>query len=307
MPAFLWGAARVACRATGVRPAAARVGAGIVVAAGLVFAYALVVPPYVPDRHAGLVPRRLLGLVYGAEPLGYVALAGAMLVLARRDRPWNPVAVGLLTGLALTLHERFAPSAALFLVLLLVVQRAHWRRAPAAAAAALAAFLPQLLYFRLVYGGWLFPNRDAQWDNGGDGEQWLVTARERFGLPRAEHPSRISVDYLGVNGADMLATYWPALVALVLAVVVLLWRRPRQWPLWLFCVGHIVLTALISGMYINVVVTWRYIGVVLPAVAVLLVAAVWAATSRDGRDLSRSRTDRRARRSRRTSRAASPA
>jgi hypothetical protein len=156
MPAFLWGAARVACRATGVRPAAARVGAGMVVAAGLVFAYALVVPPYVPDRHAGLVPRRLLGLVYGAEPLGYVALAGAMLVLARRDRPWNPVAVGLLTGLALTLHERFAPSAALFLVLL-VVQRAHWRRAPAAAAAALAAFLPQLLYFRLVYAAGCSP------------------------------------------------------------------------------------------------------------------------------------------------------
>lgn len=275
MPMFVLCVARAACRAAGVRPSAARVVAGMAVVTGLVFAYTMVTPGYVLERNADLVPRRVLGVVYGPGPLGFAALAAATLVLARCDRHWPVVPLGVVAGLVALLHERYLPTVLLFFLLVFLSSPRRWR-VVAAAAVAVVTFSPQLAYFRGVYGGWLFPNRNAQWEAGDRLAMWGNVAHERFGLPADVRPPRMSLDYLPVNGADMLGAYWPVLVLTAAALLLLVWRRPNQWPVWALCGGHFAFVFLQSAMYINVIVTWRYNSLVLPVVAFVLVAALWS-------------------------------
>lgn len=278
LPAFLWLVARAACHGIGVRARSVHVGVGMALTAVAVHAYLLRPPDYVAARNASLVPRRVLGLVFSMEPLGFVALAAGLVVLARRDRTWSPAVVGLLAGLTATLSERFIPTILLFVAVLFAV-RAQRRLAIRAAAVGFLAFLPQLLYFRLVYGGWWFPNRAVQWGVLRPA-LWSQTATERFGLPEGTIPRRVSLDYVATNGTDMLDAHGAVIVLLAVSVAILLILHPRQWPLWLFCVGHIAVTGLLSAMYINIVVTWRYNTAALPAIALLVIAALAAVASR---------------------------
>jgi hypothetical protein len=274
MPAVIWGVAQAALRSVADRVTSARVAVGAVLTAVIVVGYTWLPPDHVPARHADLVPRRLLGLVFSMEPLGMLALAGAMLLLARRDDAWHAVPAGVVAGYMAMLSERFIPTVLLFIGLLLLM-KAHRRRALIVAAVAFLAFLPQLLYFRFAYGGWLFPNRETQWVSQDKAAAWSEHTQARFGLAEGAEPSRMSLDYLATNGADMVQGHWPMLILLTVSLGVLCWRRPRQWPLWSFCAGHIVIVGLMSAVYINIVVTWRYNGIVLPAVALLVVAALW--------------------------------
>jgi len=242
----------------------------------VLLAYAILPPDFVLERNAELVPLRLSGLVFGPEIVGLLFVAVAVAVLADPSRPWSPVLVGSLTGLAAISTERNLLLVLPFALLLLTVpgQRARIARA---GAVAVAVVLPQLLYFRLRYDSWIFPNRHQPWAEE-RADRAVSLYSENYDFPIEGRP--LDTAYLSTNLPATLAGNWWLLGLLVLGVAIAWSLDPRRWRLWAFCLGVSTALVLLSAAFINIVVSWRYNFLVAPLAAVPALAAVSMTWSR---------------------------
>jgi hypothetical protein len=228
-------------------------------------------PDWVPERNAALVPLRLTGLVYAPEVLALLLAAIGAYVLARRT--WSWTILGVTMGSIVAVHERHLLIAAPLVCLLFTLDRRCAARTSLVAAACL---VPQLMYFRLVYGGWFFPNRSHVWDQRT--ASWARRASDRYDVG-TDAPNRLDLAYVSTNLPDVLAgTWWLWLPAAVGFVAALLLRR-SDWRLWLFCGALTAVVVVSSAAYINLVVQWRYNFLAIPLMFLPGVAALagsWA-------------------------------
>jgi hypothetical protein len=93
-------------------------------------------------------------------------------VLTRRT--WSWLVLGVTIGSILAVHERHLLIAVPLMGLLFTLDRRSALRTGLVAA---DFMVPQLVYFRLVYGGWLFPNRSHAWEKRT--AAWTARANDR--------------------------------------------------------------------------------------------------------------------------------
>lgn len=235
-------------------------------------AYLLLPPSYVPERNASLVPLRLTGAVIGPDVIGLLFVAVAAWALVRRTV--NPVIVGVISGLTLMASERHVVLVVpLFLVLLTLPSERT--KAFIASGLAAAVLLPQFLYFRLSYGSWVFPNRQAI---------QAQRVEDRITSYADQYDFQISGEafdwrYLPTNLERIVTeNWWMWLLLLIGAVLAFRFRR-EAWRAWLYAVGVSTLLLVISSGWINIVVTWRYLWWTAPLTGLLLIAGIQAMIS----------------------------
>jgi len=249
-------------------------GLAATIAVVVLSAYVTVVPSWVPDHNAGLVPRRLLGLVFAPEPLAALFLGGALWLLAdagyRRAR-WDPVLIGLAAGFVMLMREPNALIVMLVAALLLGSGEA-WRRVVLPGAVATPILVGQLSLWHSTYGKVLAPNRDEQWDQPVRVRHWIRYAGERYGYESPAPPPRIAMRWMQTNLPEVVAAYAaPLFVAAILLILLALGNR-RQWRLWVFATVFTVGTIVFNAAYINPDVLFRYNAVLLPLLAVVAAA-----------------------------------
>jgi hypothetical protein len=221
---------------------------------GAVFLCYLALPPgFVPERDARLIPLRLVGGVLGPEILGLLFLAVALAVLARPGEKWDPVLVGSILGFAVVSAERHGLLVAPFLLLMLSL-RNRYRLAAKTTAVAIAIAMPQFLYFKLAYGSWLFPNRTSLQLERIDIR--AVAYQDRYDFPISGEA--FDVSYLDTNLPQIIFQNWWLYALLLAGVIVAFLMRPDHWRLWSYCLSVAFATVLMSAIWINIDVTWRY-------------------------------------------------
>lgn len=233
------------------------------VVAAVMSAYLLMPPGYVPERNAMLVPLRLSGLVYGPEVVGLIMIAVSVWMLARRR--WDPILLGILAGLGAVTHERHAllllPAA-----LLLFTLGNRYETVKTGLVAA-AVTVPQVLYWRVVYGGWLLPNRMHVWEGG--------RAADRAEAYASRYNTAISGDpvdsvYLAAN-LPQVTTGLLWLLVLAATAAVLLWLLDRsRWRVWAYTATVTLATVTVAAAWINLTVSWRYAWWAAPATGLAL-------------------------------------
>lgn len=271
-----WLAARAAVASVGARLRGLQLA--VVIVPMVVAALYLLCPPgFTTDRNAGLVPRRLLGIVFSSEPLTYV-YAGAVLLLVasatRSGRAWSPWLVGGASGLAVMLRESNIILVALvFGVLLTVPGRRRLVGRTVVAAGAVMAI--QAAYFLHVYGDPIMPNREIY-----NGENWREYAESRYGWDLPAPPPRMDASFIQTNLADVLGSYWVAAVLVLAAAAFVAIRHPPQWRTWLLAVTSSCTFLVFHAAYVHHLPIYRYNWAVVPMVSVLAGAALASFISR---------------------------
>ena len=293
MPALLLLVARCTTFAVGALPGAGdppgagdvprtgdlpgRVGAtfGGVVMAVVLTAYGIVQPAFIHEQTGVSAARRMVGVATGPETLSLV-FAGALLLLvaaAVRGRTWSPALVGVAIALGVMVRETNAVLAAIAVVALLTIPGA-WRRVLATGAVAAVAFVPQLVAWQVGWGTILAPNRTASWEGSDAARMWRDLVVERYGVRFDGDPPTTSLSYFRVNFEHWWPQIGPALVLVTVLGIALLVLRRDQTRLWLVCLVTLWSTFLFNTCYINVTPQYRYNVVALPAVAVIVAAAL---------------------------------
>jgi hypothetical protein len=228
--------------------------------------------------------RRLFGLVFAPEPLQllFVALSlGLVLRASREPGAFNPWFWGAFSGLMLAVAERsFFIVVPLFAVL--ATCRGNFVRTVFAGLGFSAVLLPLFAYFRLVYGAWLFPNRAQRWETRSE-RFWRERALERYGWDEVASPPQYSFTYFPSNFPAMFGEYGWALVLALACTLFLLLRRREPSRAWLYACALLVLHFVLVLGYIGHTVSFRYFVIGVPALALLVSAALvelWALLGR---------------------------
>ncbi len=243
-----------------------RVLYGAVAGMGLL-AYRLFPPAFVPSRNEAIVPLGFYGLIYSPEIIGLLFVAIAVRVLYRLS--WNPVVVGALAGITLWTSERHLLVVGPLLALLFTVPTKRMDALRTSVVAGLV-MIPQLLYFRIFYKGWLFPNREYIWER--HAERWVGAVENRYGFIPVELPERIDLAYLPTNLPQVLIGNWWWLTLFIGVIIAAFYILNRKWRLWVFCSIVVASHIILSTVYINIVVSWRYNFIVMPLVIAVTIA-----------------------------------
>lgn len=248
----------------GLRPFAI----SLAVVTAVVLAYLALPPDFVPARNVELVPRRLTGLVFSYEPMLNTVLAGLCLALLPRDRPAAsraPLVVAGLAVLAVSAREPVIALAGAF-GLCLVSSRAGLPTAWRVAAGA-AAFTGVLLGISAAgRGSGEVLGRGSVYD----GELLREVAEQRYDWTLQAPPPQLSPRYLLTNLGEQHPL--PALVlgTLLLATLVAVVLQRGDWRPWAFLWAVAVVSLAVHGMWVNIVVSYRYNTVLAVPVAAAL-------------------------------------
>lgn len=235
---------------------------------GTALLYLLYIPDWMNSRNHVLGMRRLFGLVFAPESISLFCMSYLGLVLTRMkgcvSSKFEWFSFGLACAILLLLTERNVPIVACFGAILFLLRQEFRSRNFIYFVLGCLLFSVQLAASYKQYGTFYGGNRAHFWESAKRSAVWAPVAKRIY--PNIHLATLPQISHLYIKDNVKRFLWWtilPAGALVVLNLIRQLFRRYKGesmlYPeLFLFCVGVLFLQLLVSVMYINPSVTFRY-------------------------------------------------